>query len=130
MGFRTWLTGAFLGLGSRISGTGDWVTDWQYPRGSGIWMAYIQWTGGGAPVGTLYAQINNDSNIPPDATGDITLVLPAGTPGTYGAWPAVAGVAGVATVIIKSPAQAMRIGYTRGGGGAANQFRVVYTIRG
>ena len=113
----------------RFSGLADWLTEWSYPRPGCLWIASIAWTGTGAPTGDLYFMINADSQIPPDSGQDSVIALPVGSPGTYGAWPSAAGVAGNAQLFVKNPPGACRVGYTRTGGGAANQFRVVYSMR-
>lgn len=133
MTFAANLTQKVPQTGVRFAGSGDWVCEWQYPRGAGLWIAAIQWPVTNAPVGTLYVEINGSRDVPIAFEPDFythRLVLPAGTPGTYGSWPNVTGVAGNAHVFIKNPAPAMRIGYVRGSGGGVSDFLLTITQRG
>lgn len=129
-GFRANLSGTTPATGARFSGLGDWVTDWSFPAGSGLWIASLEWSATGTPVGELYLEINASGELPtPDPDQTIRLVLPSGTPGCHGAWPTVGGIVRAAAVFVKSPAPAMRVGYVHGSGGAPNQFRVRITQR-
>ena len=106
--------------GTRFPLNGDWISEWQYPTGAGLWIVHFQWPATTA-VGTLWLEMNLGRDLPitfePD-NNTVPLVLPAGTPGTYGSWPNVAAAAGNASVFVRNPAPAMRAGYTYGGVGS------------
>ena len=131
MTFRPNLTQHVPQLGTRFSLAADWVSEWIYPKGAGLWIAQLQWPATAAN-GALWCEMNCGRDLPITFEPDfntIRLVLPAGTPGTYGTWPNIAAAAGAAAVIIKNPAPAMRIGFTWASGSGGAGVRLTCTQR-